>query len=198
MDDYSFISEVDGELYLEPENYNERTVRLEEVFDLYSDPDKESSDVARMLGIDKKDITNAVFYWTEQTDVYMELAADSQTDATMNQENDSYNNHSESSSLQTVSDIFYQLGEREETHISEEDIESDVEESFFSAVVDEVCVEWERDGSDLGLYAGQRGDDVLISYSVDGDAGEVLQVEEEQIGDLLEEMYTNAVFGSKT
>ena len=198
MDDYSFISEVDGELYLEPENYNERTVRLEEVFDLYSDPDKESSDVARMLGIDKKDITNAVFYWTEQTDVYMELAADSPEEVAANQDNDSYNSHSESSSLQTVSDIFYQLGERGGTHISEEDIESDVEESFFSAVVDEVCVEWERDGSDLGLYVGQRGDDVLISYSVDGDAGEVLQVEEEQIGDLLEEMYTNAVFGSKT
>jgi hypothetical protein len=193
MDDYSFISEFNGELYLEPENYNERTIRLGEVFNLYSDPDKESSDVARMLGIDKKDITNAVFYWTEQTDVYMELAANSPEEVAANQDNDS-----ESCSLQTVSDIFYQLGEREETHISEEDIESDVEESFFSAVVDEVCVEWERDGSDLGLYAGQRGDDVLISYSVDGDAGEVLQVEEEQIGDLLEEMYTNAVFGSKT
>jgi hypothetical protein len=65
-----------------------------------------------------------------------------------------------------------------------------VEESFFSAAVDEVCVEWERDGSDLGLYAGQRGDDVLISYSVDGKTGEVLQVEEGQVEDLVEEMYT--------
>jgi hypothetical protein len=34
MDDYSFISEFDGEPYLEPENYNERIIRLEEVFDL--------------------------------------------------------------------------------------------------------------------------------------------------------------------
>ncbi len=59
-----------------------------------------------------------------------------------------------------------------------------MEESFFSAAVDEVCVEWERDGLDIGLYAGQRGDDVLISYSVDGKTGEVLQVE-----DLVEEMY---------
>ncbi|NMJ77340.1 hypothetical protein GLU64_02935 [Nanohaloarchaea archaeon] len=54
-----------------------------------------------------------------------------------------------------------------------------------------------RDGSDLGLYVGQRADDVLISYSVDGETGETLQVEEEQIGDLVEETYTNAVFGSK-
>jgi hypothetical protein len=113
MEDYSFISEFDGELYLEPENYNERIIRLEEVFDLYSDLDKESSDVTRMLGIDKKDITNAVFYWTEQKDVYMELAADSPVEVASNQDDD----HSESSSLQAVSDIFYQLGEHEETHI---------------------------------------------------------------------------------
>jgi hypothetical protein len=54
-----------------------------------------------------------------------------------------------------------------------------------------------RDGSDLGLYVGQRADDVLIAYSVNGEAGEVLQVEEGQIEDMVEEMYRNAVSGSK-
>ncbi len=73
MEDYSFISDVDGETFLEPENYDGRFVSLEMVFELYTDPEMEADDVARMVGVDESDIMNAVFYWTEEPGVYEEL-----------------------------------------------------------------------------------------------------------------------------
>ena len=74
MDNYSFITEIDGDVYLEPEDYEERFVSLEMVFELYTDPEMGAGDVARMVGIDETDVVNAAFYWTEEPGVYEELA----------------------------------------------------------------------------------------------------------------------------
>mgnify|MGYP006287197431 CR=1 FL=1 len=77
MDNYPFITEIDGDVYLEPENYDERFLSLEMVFELYADPEMDTGDVARMVGVDESDIVNAVFYWTEEPGVYEDLIEDS-------------------------------------------------------------------------------------------------------------------------
>lgn len=196
MDDYPFISEIDGVPYLEPENYDREPISLKEIFELYSKPETDPGEVARMLGVDKSDIGNAVFYWTEETDVYMDLAADSETENTASPDSSSHTSSSNSPPPQASLDVLDELSRRYGTYISREDIIQDKQESVFGTA-DEVYVEWERNGSDLGLYVGQTDDEVLISYSVDGEMGEVLQVEEDQTEGSIQEMYRNAVFGSE-
>lgn len=228
MDDYSFITEIDGETFLEPENYEDRFVNLELVFELYADPEMEADDVARMVGVDESDIVNAVFYWSEEPGVYedlvekVELGPDSEiysgSDPEFSEVNSSAANlpapvDSEPgrnlarkyvsdpvNPLQAAGNAFLHLKERSDTPISEASIEDLPQESYLGEDMIEAHLSWRMNSSRLEVYAGWDGDTApdtgFVSYSVDGEMGEVLEVELGEIDDIVEEMYRAAVFGS--
>ncbi|MFB6116293.1 MAG: hypothetical protein ABEK10_02165 [Candidatus Nanosalina sp.] len=219
MDDYSFITEIDGEVYLEPENYDERYVNLETVFELYTDPEMEAGDVARMVGVDESDVVNAVFYWTEEPSVYEQLAeganigpeSDIFSDETDNlpgsasedslsatQEKDLSRQYVSDplNPLQAAVNGFLELGERSGAGISEQSIDDTPDEPVFGEDVVEAQVGWERNGSELEIHAGWNGDTGFVSYAVDGEMGQVLEVDRDEMEDMVQEMYRNAVFGS--
>lgn len=224
MDDYSFITEIDGETYLEPENYEERYIDLEMVFELYTDPEMGAGEVARMVGVDEEDVRNAVFYWTQEPGVYEELAeeanlgpeseifSDPGADAELSEgENLPAPAESESdlgrqyvsdpvNPLQAAGNAFLELRERQGTGISEHSIDDMPDDSVLGDELVETHVSWEMNGSELEVYAGWNGDKGLetgfVSYAVDGERGEVLEVERSEMEDMVQEMYRNAVFGS--
>lgn len=230
MDDYSFITEIDGEVYLEPENYEERFVSLEMVFELYTDPEMEADDVARMVGIDESDIVNAVFYWSEEPGVYEQLAEEANLGPgseiyTGSDPVDSGQELPETGKLpapkdsveasrnlgrkyvsspvnplQAAGNAFLHLKERDGTPISEQNIEDIPVKSYLGEDMIEAHLSWRMNDSRLEVYTGWDGDigpdTGFVSYSVDGEMGEILEVKLDEIEDMVEEMYRNAVFGS--
>ena len=211
MEDYPFITEIEGDEYLEPENYEDRKVELTEIFELYSSPDIEADDVARYVGIDESDVLNAVFYWTEEEGVYEELVKKANLgpeSEVLSSEHDGFEKEfSEGESvpepfdpLQTAVSKFMEFRDKDQTNISEQNIVDFPDESVFGESFDESKISWTRSGDKLEVYAGwnrSSNDDVaVLSYSVEGDMGETLEVDIEEVEDKVLEMYRNAVFTS--
>jgi len=237
MEEYPFISEIEGDIYLEPRNYDGRRVALTEIFELYTSPDIEADDVARLKGIDESDVMNAVFYWTEEPEVYEELVeeANLESDSEIFSENvlegqpssetsalpakqDDFNRKENLgrkrvsnpvNPLHVASNTFLDLREDQETHINESNIFDDPDESYLGDDIVESHVEWRRNGFRLGLYAGWNLDEGvetgLVSYSVEGEVGEVFIVDRDKKKDdetdpmekMIRQAYNNAIFESR-
>jgi hypothetical protein len=72
MDDYPFIEEIDGDVYVESQDKG-RYVGIEGIFELFVDPEMDADGVANLFGLEEIDVRNAVRYWTEEPGVYEEL-----------------------------------------------------------------------------------------------------------------------------
>ena len=211
MEDYPFIIEIEGDQYLEPEKYEDRKVELTEIFELYSSPDIEADEVARYVGIDESDVLNAVFYWTEEEGVYEELVKKANLGPEsegLSSEHDVFEEEFSGGEsvpepfdpLQTAVSKFMEFSDRDQTNISEQNIVDFPDESVFGESFNESKISWTRSGDKLEVYAGwdrsSKGDVAVLSYSVDGEMGETLEVDIEDVEDKVLEMYRNAVFTS--
>lgn len=211
MEDYPFIIEIEGDQYLEPEKYEDRKVELTEIFELYSSPDIEADEVARYVGIDESDVLNAVFYWTEEEGVYEELVKKANLGPEsegLSSEHDVFEEEFSGGEsvpepfdpLQTAVSKFMEFRHKDQTNISEQNIVDFPDESVFGESFNESKISWTRSGDKLEVYAGwdgsSKGDVAVLSYSVDGEMGETLEVDIEDVEDKVLEMYRNAVFTS--
>lgn len=211
MDDYPFITEIEGENYLEPEEYDDRKVEITEIFELYTSPDIESDEVARFIGVDESDVLNAIFYWTEEEGVYEELVdkvnlgpdseiISSEHDGFEEEFSEGKNVPEPFDPLQTAVSKFMDLRDNNQNNISEQNIIDFPDETVFGESFDESKISWTRKGNELEVYAGWDGSTqdgvAFVSYSVDGEMGETLEVDIENVEDRVLEMYRNAVFAS--
>jgi len=211
MDDYPFITEIEGETYLEPEEYDDRKVEITEIFELYTSPDIESDEVARFIGVDESDVLNAIFYWTEEEGVYEELVdkvnlgpdseiISSEHDGFEEEFSEGKNVPEPFDPLQTAVSKFMDLRDNNQNNISEQNIIDFPDETVFGESFDEPQISWTRKGNELEVYAGWDGSTqdgvAFVSYSVDGEMGETLEVDIENVEDRVLEMYRNAVFAS--
>lgn len=225
-EDFDFIVEHAGKPFIEAEG-DKDYVPVIQVFDHYEVRNRDAKDVSEILGIDESDVRNGIHYWRSSSEVYEELedavedfsgvdhisgAAElvgedfsrsydgAYRDKKSEKEDGREKNSRLVNPLHGVENGFIELLEDTEIPVSEENIEDLPDDNYLGEEMVEAHLEWERNGSELGVYAGwsnETGMDTgFVSYSVDGEMGEVLQVEKGSMEDMVQEMYRNAVFGS--
>ena len=207
MEDHPFIEERGGDLYVEAEDDPGRFVGLEQIFELYADPDMAAGEVADLFSIQESDVRNAVFYWTEEPGVYEELIESSnlgpdaeifETESDDIQDQDGALGRSKisdpSNPIHAAGNAFLGLRDNPETGISEEDIKDNPDENYFGEEFMEVHIDWTENDSDLGVYVGWDGssDSGVLAQSVDGESGETLYVDNEEMVDWVQQVYNDA------
>ncbi len=207
-DELDSIVERDGRVFLESE---EKYVPLMQVFENYEVRNLDARDTAELLGLEEREVRQGVHYLHSNSEVYSRLEenvrdfsrtdhghgaaerAHSEEPYVESEEKDEFVNP-----LQAAESGFKEIFDS--TELSESDLEEFPEEKVLNDSASEVHMYWEQGGSELAVYAGFTGDrsldSGLVSYSVDGEQGPVLEVDREEMDGMVQEMYRNAVFGS--
>lgn len=193
-DESDSVSYRDGQAFIE----GSREIPLIQVFDHYEVRKKDAENVAQTLGLEESDVRKGISYWRSRPQVYDRLEDKiedySSRDAirpTVELVRGKGSDFDRIDSVDSSENIFEEFLEGREG-LSQDDI-------VFSVPYLEGSgsgVEWERNGSELGVYASGYDEGFSITYSVDGEPGPVLEVDEQALEDRLDEMYRNAVFES--
>ncbi|MFB6241300.1 MAG: hypothetical protein ABEJ36_00675 [Candidatus Nanosalina sp.] len=209
-EDLDSIVERDGRVFLESSSGG-KLVPLMQVFESYEVRNLDVRDTAEFLGLEEREVRQGVHYFHSDSDVYSRLeervedfsrrdhisgAAEkawSEEPYVERQKNDELMN-----SLHGAENGFIEIFER--TDLSEDHLEDFPDEKVLTDSATEVHLYWEQEGFELGIYAGfteeKNLDSGLISYSVDGEHGPVLEIEIGEMEDKVQEMYRNAMFGA--
>jgi hypothetical protein len=207
-EDLDSVVERDGRVFLES---GEKRVPLMQVFESYEVRNLDAEDTAEFLGLEEREVRQGIHYFHSDPDVYSRLesgvedfsrrdhgsgAAEkawSEEPYVERQKNDELMNP-----LHGAENGFIEIFER--TDLSEGDLEDFPDQKILTDSASEEHLYWEREGSELCVYAGfteeKNLDSGLVSYSVDGEQGPVLEVDTGEMEDMVQEMYRNAVFGS--
>ncbi|WP_414837722.1 hypothetical protein ACK3SF_05630 [Candidatus Nanosalina sp. VS9-1] len=218
---FDAIVEEDGDVFLQIDEEN--FLPLIQVFEHYEVRGLDSEDVAETLGVEASDVHRTMNYLHENGDVYRDLADRVQNfsvDERISNVAESVRNGED---FEEASRVYEDnLLDPEELEQNDRDIDAPdfVEktldelaekdaitpedivyrpESYVAENIEEIHIEWEMKGSELGVYLGWSediGPDMgFVSYSVDDERGKVLQVDAEEFNNRAGEMYRNAVFG---
>ena len=207
-DELDSVVERDDGIFLES---GEKYVPLMQVFENYEVRNLDARDTAELLGVEEREVRQGVHYLHSNSEVYSSMEENIQDFSRSDHGPGAAERaHSEEPYVETSQkdesgnplhqakkgfrEIFDRPG------LSEEDLEEFPDEKVLTDSASEMHIYWEQNGSDLGVYAGFKEensmDSGLISYSVDGKLGPVLEAEASEMEDMVQEMYRNAVFGS--
>jgi hypothetical protein len=207
-DELDSVVEREGRIFLES---GETYVPLMQVFENYEVRNLDARDTAELLGLEEREVRQGVHYLHSNSEIYSSMEE--------NVEDFSRTDHGPGAAKRAHSEEEYVETDRndelanplhgaengfkeifEETELSETDLEEFPDEKVLTDSASEVHLYWEQNGSELGVYAGfteeRTLDSGLVTYSVDGEQGPVLEADTEEMEGVVQEMYRNAVFGS--
>jgi|GEM_PF-1853234 len=187
-EEYEFIEVYDDELYLEIQG-RDQYLSLDALISEYVEGEMTPMELAETFHVTVEDVENGIMYWREHGEILDNPTVSSESVQT--QESGALD------PMDIVGNAFLDLMSKkgfEDTYI-----ENSPEENYFDRSSEEKHLVWETGENTITIYAGlseeeNRG---LVSFSVEDREGEILIIEEKDMGDWIREMYDNAVLETK-
>jgi len=197
MGDFDYIDVCGGRPCIDIQN-QDNVLPLIQVFEHYEVRNMDAVEVAGILGVNETDVRRGISYWRSDPGVYEDMEESvggfEPSDHIYGAVETLDGKEPENVGLRSET-VFAGLFESAEAPVTEMNVVDNPEKEYLPGSADETCLSWKRDGSDLGVHVSYVGSGpASVSYSVDGEIGEVLEVNDDVLGEMVGRMYRNAVF----